>query len=342
MKKNFFTLVSLLSIMTMGLVSCGQSESETTEETEEMNEMLEVQASRHALPEGVLSGEFSVSASKKVRFAQGNLQYLPATKAWRLAEHQYDYIGNSNEDIATDYDGWIDLFGWGTSGWDNGGNCFDPCSTDIVPKFYGKGYYGPRGADAKYEADLTGDYAQSDWGVFNAIANGGNQPNLWRTLSQKEWEYLLLKRPMSIQLVALGSVGGTNGLFIFPDDYDTDNIYTLGKLDYEFKSFNDGKGISHKYRDYSGFNDYTRDEWAQLESTGVVFLPAAGSRSGKLISSVNEAGHYWTSTHGNGDMLHYAYNYSKSLLITGSTVAVCTKSSRSDGYSVRLVQDVVE
>ena len=36
--------------------------------------------------------EFSVSATKKVYFSQGNLQYQASTKTWWFAERQYDYI----------------------------------------------------------------------------------------------------------------------------------------------------------------------------------------------------------------------------------------------------------
>ena len=54
---------------------------------------------------GVLSGEFSVSASQKVHFSQGNLQYVGT---WQFAENQWDCFGSSQ------YDNHRDLFGWGT------------------------------------------------------------------------------------------------------------------------------------------------------------------------------------------------------------------------------------
>ena len=57
---------------------------------------------------------FSVSATEQVTFSKGNLQYHPAKKQWRFAEHQTDYIGDANRNISSTYDGWIDLFGWGT------------------------------------------------------------------------------------------------------------------------------------------------------------------------------------------------------------------------------------
>ena len=77
---------------------------------------------------GVLPGRFTVNAEGlQVQFAQGNLQYQASSNTWRFAEHQYDIVGDAtignvyengvksdNTAISSDYDGWIDLFGWGT------------------------------------------------------------------------------------------------------------------------------------------------------------------------------------------------------------------------------------
>ena len=57
---------------------------------------------------------FSVSATKAVTFSPGNLQYHPANDEWRFAPSQLDYIGDDNANISETYNGWIDLFGWGT------------------------------------------------------------------------------------------------------------------------------------------------------------------------------------------------------------------------------------
>ncbi len=45
-----------------------------------------------ASPTTTQSGKFSVSATKQVKFAHGNLQYHARTETWRFAEHQYDII----------------------------------------------------------------------------------------------------------------------------------------------------------------------------------------------------------------------------------------------------------
>ena len=72
-------------------------------------------------PEGALTHAFSVSSTKKVYFAKGNLQYRASTDTWRFAENQWDTIGSANMNRSSTYDGWIDLFYYGTSGYNN---CF--------------------------------------------------------------------------------------------------------------------------------------------------------------------------------------------------------------------------
>lgn len=49
---------------------------------------------------GMLSKQFSVGSSKKVWFANGNLQKVNG--AWRFAAHQYDYYGESQSDSQRD------------------------------------------------------------------------------------------------------------------------------------------------------------------------------------------------------------------------------------------------
>ena len=335
-------------LVTVTLISCGgkkqtTSESEENEQNVVSEEVQAVEDVKPAIPQGALTGLFSISASKQVRFSQGNLQYLPATKKWQFAKNQYDYIGLSNGDISADYDGWIDLFGWGTSGWNNGGNAFSPVSTGSTPMSYGEYYYGPRGENG-YNNDLTGKYAKADWGVYNAIANGGDQPNQWRTLTAQEWEYLLFKRPNAMQLLALGTVGGVNGLFIMPDDYEEEDLFsTLADRDYAYVTESYGtKGFYCKYNGY--WSSFQRNEMKELEKRGIVFLPAAGWRIAKSAGGINENGHYWTATRGT-KFWNYSENHSYCaaiINITGELVSIYYGQDRDRGSSVRLVQDVVE
>ena len=61
------------------------------------------------------------------------------------------------------------------------------------------------------------DYATfTDWGS-NPIVNGGNAPNLWRTLTKEEWQFLIYKRPVK---AGYGLINGyCEGLILLPDTW---------------------------------------------------------------------------------------------------------------------------
>ena len=82
------------------------------------------------VPTGAIDGKFSINEDGgQVYFSQGNLQYQASSNTWKFAENQYDYVGSTNSNISSTYSGWIDLFGWGTSGYNHGANCYQPWST---------------------------------------------------------------------------------------------------------------------------------------------------------------------------------------------------------------------
>ena len=141
------------------------------------------------IPIGALSGVFSVSETKRIKFSRGNLQYQAITGIWRFAENQYDIIGMDNENISSTYSGWIDLFGWGT------GN--NPTNTTM---------------------DYTDYPTFCDWGV-NAISNGDSSPDIWRTLSYDEWRYLFLTRNHANSLRGQATVCGLHGYVLLPDNW---------------------------------------------------------------------------------------------------------------------------
>ena len=128
---------------------------------------------------------FSVSETKTVTFSPSNLQYHAANNEWRFAPNQTDYIGAANANISPSYNGWIDLFGWGT------GNNPTNKSTDY------------------------NDYQTFvDWGVNNI---GSYAPNTWRTLTLNEWEYIFKNRSNASHLKGVAQVNGVNGLILLPD-----------------------------------------------------------------------------------------------------------------------------
>lgn len=227
------------------------------------------------VPTGAINGKFSVSAGQRVYFSQGNLQYKASTAQWRFATNQYDYIGNANSNISSSYSGWIDLFGWGTSGWNPGNTYYRPWDS-----YNSNGsLYGPQG-----QYNLTGSYAHSDWGVHNAISNGGNTAGQWRTLTQSEWDYVFNSRSTTSGIrYAKAQVAGVNGVILLPDDWST-SYYSLSSTNQSGASFTSN---------VIGTSAWTNN----LQSHGAVFLPAAGYRNGASVSGVGGHGYYWSASH---------------------------------------------
>ena len=223
---------------------------------------LAVAAQSVQIQDGAILAEFSVSDSTKVYFSQGNLQYQASSKTWRFAEHQFDIVGFDNKNISEKYNGWIDLFGWGTSGY-NGKN---PYMTSTNYSDYGDGYN-----------DIAG--TSYDWGVYNKISNGGNSAGMWRTLTSSEWYYLISGRAQAGRLMGQGRVNNVNGLILLPDGWETPSSV---KFTYDPGNYST--------------NVYSLDEWAVMESYGAVFLPAAGYRRGTDVGDVGSYGYYWSSS----------------------------------------------
>lgn len=154
-----------------------------------------------------------------VRFSPGNIQYQASTNTWRFANNQYDYVGGTirnitgigdvqygnvyensvqctNASIASDYSGWIDLFGWGT--WSNGK---DPWEARQDNQYYKGG--------AEFNHTIVGD-ANDDW----------------RMLTQKEWASLSnmhnSKRKIGAATIEMGTeqINYVRGRLILPYNWE--------------------------------------------------------------------------------------------------------------------------
>ena len=244
-------------------------------------------------------------------FSQGNLQYTKSTQVWSFMENQYDVLGTTNQNVGNDHANQdvVSYFGWGTSGCNLRGTTssyyYQPYNTNESSG----NYYGPQG-----NYSLTGDYANGDWGVYNAISNGGNVANQWKTMSMDEWKYVFTQRNEASSKYGHGSVNGVNGMIVLPDAWElpTGLTFTAGNSDWA--------------------NVYTVEQWAEMEAGGAVFLPAAGWRTGTTILKVGEWCCYWSTT--------YIYN-NRSLainsLIESNSLDTEDHSIRHRGMSVRLV-----
>lgn len=323
----------------------------------------------------VPDGRFTIDAAgHQVYFAAGNLQYRRSDNTWRIAPNQYDLIGGSttssswggnvsgstNNGIGnSSYTGWIDLFGWATSGYhntdDNGCVRYQPydflslsvSATDGDPNnnLYG---YGPSanhiGNSTSYVisrlnvCDLDGDNANYDWGVYHsnvtanvnanrAIIQYGSGPvgsgAVWRTLTVNEWEYLLKTRDFNGD-----DVPGGKG-----EHYSWSGVTCNGV-----------EGILIYPDGYTLQLTSTSNDHATIESvpSRCVFLPCAGYRKNASMNSSKE-GYYWSSSGQTSNKSVNAYFLRFNVKNTGEapSITVPTSDYRYNGCAVRLVTPVI-
>lgn len=258
---------------------------------------------------------FTVGASTKVRFSKGNLQYIgsDATPYWKFADNQYTVIDNNSQcSAATNID--RDLFGWGTSGY----NDKYPYMVSTTGSDYGNGS----------GVNIAGtDY---DWGVYNAISNGGNEVGQWRTLTDAEWTYLFKTRTNASLKYGFGVVNGVNGLIILPDAFS--DPYTNNGS----SAFVPGNGTTPDWTD----NIYSMTNWVLMENAGAIFLPIAGRRSGTAYNSTYAVrGYYWSAT-ASGTSAKHIYFYRSTAGVIKTNLNTSQNDGRYYGFSVRLVRDV--
>ena len=291
------------------------------------------------VPTGAVPGAYSVSETKIVWFAQGNLQYVgrQGWPYWRFAGHQWECLGNSSNQDSDDPYVRRDLFGWGTSGWNNGNYFYQPYNTskqesDPYLGLIGYGYGPTDGISYTYSLinDENGyDFSKADWGVFNRNnirdKNGVTAKSEWRTLTSDEWAYVLAWRNASTvngtinARYAKATVNNMEGLIMFPDSYAHPSEVPQPL------------GINVSNASFS-INNYNVEEWGLMENAGCVFLPTGGDRLGTQVRNVGYAGFYWTASSS------YITDYAYCLLIRELTVSQ-GQYRKYEGCSVRLAVD---
>ncbi len=221
-------------------------------------------------------GTFAVSETESIIFAPGNLQYQASTGAYRFAPHQYDVIGVDNKYISSWNSDWIDLLGWGTSGYKNQ----EPymTSTDVADYYSGSGT-----PEAEY-----------DWGYMHVIHRvdevGEEDAGYWRTPTIMEIAAIIAEKYKS------GMAGGVNikdpslssaipGLVVMPDGVELPEGFKLIPMT---------------------MTDYTYKEFLQIQAMGALFLPIATCyRKGTEIVQLH--GKYWTASY-DGSGKAYSFN----------------------------------
>ena len=300
------------------------------------------------VPIGAINGLFTINGNgDQVYFSQGNLQYQASTNTWRFAENQWNHVGGvdgggngyimgnvyengaqcDNGLISSTYNGWIDLFSWGTSGYSHRAQCYQP---------YAMTYGYPYPQDQFFNAydnpsyNLYDESGKADWG-YNAISNGGNTENQWRTPKTEEWEYLFsLRNTVSGIRFAKATIIYTpivnemcNGVLLLPDNWDA-SCYPLN-------------AVNEREADYAE-NYISLSDWTNIvEANGAVFLPTTGSRWDNTVAYITWQGGYWSST-----TIDWtgSYDYSaRCLWFVTEDLTPQNGFSKSGGNAVRLVQD---
>lgn len=314
--KQILRNIMMFCIATATFTACGDEPEVTKKDTSEKQKGQ----GNVTIENGAIKAAFSVGDGKKVYFSQGNLQYQASTNTWRFAENQWDFVGthiskvedwnrgtvegSDNANVSETYNGWIDLFGWGTSGYN------------------GRYPYMPSANNQDY---IVGDYfdlagTNYDWGVYNKISNGGNKAGMWRTLDGFEWACLRERRNENgDRLHTIGCVAGIRGAILLPDDWSDP---------YPCRDFEPGFSL-----DYYRHNDYTIEEWSKMEAKGAVFLPVTGFREGITVYGVDDYGAYWFSDN-HGSILELSLKKSRYDFVDNGSLEL------HYGASVRLVQDV--
>ena len=262
-----------------------------------------------------------------VEISSGNVQYNADSDTWRFAPNQWDICGAANTNISSTYNGWIDLFGWGTG--DN------PTETDNYYDHYPDHY-------------TTGPYAHfDDW--------GDNFDGGWFTPNDDQWLDLFDRTNKSCPATINTDVNnGVTGYILLPDFF----AYPAGCAEIYHPVQNDP---NNPWDDFTR-TEYTSAQWADMEDAGAIFLPCAGSRYPVYdegnntvtisYSNYGDAGAYWTSQKvyredphiqpedsnpATADPTHYSANWAYYLHI--SNVYFPSGCPRYTGLPVRLVKE---
>ena len=295
---------------------------------------VEIRPSGRIEYETLKSSVFNVSASKTVHFTQGNLQWIgtdavDATQGyWQIAPTQYSYLGaaNAKGDSADSGSklnaGSVDLFGWGEV------EAPFLCSTENAD-------YQPSISAAN--VNLTTDWATKFNGVspvtlyadagqaYPKPAGDGN----YCVLTIAEWQYLFANQYWGFATVNLTNGGSVNGLVICPNSITDEagaKAFLTGTV-YKSSAIQSGKTAA--------YSENAIDQ-ATIDDNGLLFLPAAGYRSGAgAPSGVGTFGFYWSATSSSATNAYRVNFYTTDFLSAYS-------STRYSGYSVRLASVVSE
>jgi len=175
--------------------------------------------------DGKLPGKFAISQTDSVSFSQGILSFK--NNIWSFSPKQYVDLSFVLTDTC--------LFRWS----------------------YQNSNYGTSKEEL---GDVVWNF--KDWGE-NAISNGGNQPNMWRTLSYDEWDYLIMHTYRKYIAITSDTAQYVYGVVLFPNNFEDPSLNQMT----------------------TEINDSV---WLSWEKKGAVLFQDCVFQEG--------CNHYWTST----------------------------------------------
>ncbi len=146
----------------------------------------------------------------------------------------------------------------------------------------------------------------------------------WHVLTKSEWTYLLVTRDAGLEAAdqrnGIGTVDGTHGLIIIPDNWTQPAGVPAFKAGAAAEGWNT--------------NIYDATAWAAMEAAGAAFLPAAGySTDGIHAEDPGSDGTYWSST---GDESNTANGYA--IQFEHTDIHNRQPKDKGNYYSVRMAK----
>ena len=155
--------------------------------------------------------------------------------------------------------------------------------------------------------NTSNDYNEYTWDESKTSAIGSE----WFTLSKDEWDYITTNTGRGKNRYVKATVGGVDGLMLFPDDYSGPTIENMNLPAVKFGVFR---------------------EWSSAESDGAVFFPFSANRIGTQVTT---GWTYWLSTEFVGNTLGRSCD-----VYVNSGFFYSGPGPRSTGLPVRLVRSL--
>ena len=273
------------------------------------------------LPPAYLPGKFSVSDTKSVYFAKGNILVThtnvggQAHREWSLTEHQWDYYA---EAFPTSFP--------------------VPAGTTYHQSYFSWGT-GDRPQDVYVDTGASYWDSYVDWGIHfdeKGLGSDTYTAGSWYTLSSDEWNYLLRTGQNSGTHAGSADIYDPvsrtyiRGIVVMPDAFSAEGV-----------SFRPGVQT-----DPSLINQYSAGDpsmgrdgpWSDMEEMGALFLPycgrliPTGAEAALIPTGMGQFGYYWSSSR--SEYTGQAFNVQSS----GGWYAV-TRAPVYFGRAVRLVRD---